>query len=99
MCEGGLVAAESLTAVMDCPDSGRDRDNLATLGDTESRVFISCTKSFTFLKWESELKINFNDVLVMKMQQFLKAEYITRTNAVETVEGLTMIPSEGKRRI
>lgn len=31
MCEGGLVAAESLTAVMDCPDSGRDRDNLLTL--------------------------------------------------------------------
>lgn len=35
----------------------------------------------------------------MKMQHFLKAEYITVTNAVETVEGLTMIPSEGKRRI
>lgn len=50
VCEGGLVAAENLTAVMDCPDSGRDHDNLATLRDAESRVFISCTKSFTFLK-------------------------------------------------
>lgn len=31
MCEGGLVAVASLTAVMDCPDSGRDRDSLLTL--------------------------------------------------------------------
>lgn len=31
MCEGGLVAAGSMTAVMDCPDSGRDGDNLLML--------------------------------------------------------------------